>query len=70
MGFLRANDKETFEGNEIVHLLGVGPTTNIDNVSQRRTIWGSGGFYYPNVQSELLFKNDNFELNALLIKDI
>lgn len=32
--FFEGNDKETFEGSEIVHLLGVGPTTYIDNVSK------------------------------------
>lgn len=34
MGGFEGSDKETFEGSEIVHLLGVGPTTNIDKRAQ------------------------------------
>lgn len=33
-GGFEGSDKETFEGSEIVHLLGVGPTTNIDKRAQ------------------------------------
>lgn len=38
------NDKETFEGSETVHLLGVVPT-DTDNVSKHTAIWGFSGFY-------------------------
>ncbi len=38
LNVFEGNGKETFEGSETVHLLGVGPTTYTDNVSKHRAI--------------------------------